>query len=323
MKRRLSVLVGGAAAAALLSSPAVLNDYWLRVATGVLLWVAMAEALNLILGLAGYPAFGNGVFLGLGAYTTAVLMNAGWGFWPALAGAAVLAFAFATLIGLPVLRLRGHYFAIATIGVNFALLALVQNLGLTGGGSGLSVPLFPGTAHQLTLFFFYAFAALALASIVLFIWVRRSALGYALRAIQASEEAARVMGINTTRFKVTAWALSALVTGIAGGLYAYWNGFIIPENAFDIVNSVVLFIMVLLGGAGTVFGPVVGAAGLELVSEFLWSRMGTLHLAVLGLVILLVGILIPRGLIQRGGLRPGSVPRRAVPGTAVPVKRGG
>ncbi len=286
------------AAAALFVAPGALNDYWLRVGSDVLLWIAMAEALNIILGLAGYPAFGNGAFLGIGAYTVAVLMNLGAAFWPALAAAGAAAAATAILLGAPLLRLRGHYFAIATIGINFALLSLVENLGLTGGGSGLSVPLFPGPAHAATAFFFEALGALALLAVGLVAWIRRSPLGYALRAIRASEEAAQVIGIDTTTAKIAAWAASALLTGFAGGIYAYWNGYIEPAHVFDIVTSVELFIMVLLGGAGTVLGPVVGAAGLELVSEFLWSRLGALHLAVLGLVILLVGLWIPGGLLS-------------------------
>ena len=202
-------------------TPNFLDEYWLRVVSGILMWVAMAEALNIILGLGGYPAFGNGAFMGIGAYTSAILLTTGVPFWLSLVASALVAGLTATLIGIPVLRLRGHYFAIATVGINFALLSLVENLNITGGGSGMSVPFFAGSASDLATFFFYAFAALALASVILVYIIRRSPLGYALRAIQASEEAAIVMGINTTIYKVVAWAISAALTGIAGGIYAY------------------------------------------------------------------------------------------------------
>jgi len=284
--------------ALLVAVPFGLNEYWMRVFSTVLMWVAMAGALNIILGLAGYPAFGNGAFFGVGGYTVAVLMHNHVGFWLAMAAAVVVPGAIATVIGVPVLRLRGHYFAIATIGVNFALLSLIQNLGFTGGGSGLSVPLFPGSAASLSFFFFYLFAALALLSVAVTKIVRSSRLGYAIRAIQASEEAALVMGINGTAYKVAAWAISAMLTGAAGGAYAYWNGYIEPVSMFDIVTSVKLFIMVLIGGAGTILGPVVGAVGIELVSEYLWSTLGGIHLAVLGLIILFTGIFVPRGLLS-------------------------
>lgn len=286
------------AAGLLALAPLALNEYWMRVASSVLMWVAMAEALNIILGFAGYPAFGNGAFLGVGGYTVAVLMNHGVGFWPALAASVLVPGLIATAIGVPVLRLRGHYFAIATIGVNFALLSLIQNLGFTGGGSGLSVPLYPGSAEALSVMFFYLFAGLAVVSVVVTQLVRGSRLGYAIRAIQASEEAAAVMGINGTLYKVAAWVISAMLTGAAGGIYAYWNGYIEPVSMFDIVTSVKLFIMVLIGGAGTVVGPILGAVGIEVVSEYLWSTLGGLHLAVLGLIILLAGVFVPRGLLS-------------------------
>lgn len=285
---------------ALALAPLGLGQYWLRVLSSVLMWVAMAEALNIILGLAGYPAFGNGAFLGVGAYSVAVLMNRGVAFWPALGAGVLVAGVIATLIGIPVLRLRGHYFAIATIGVNFALLSLVENLGFTGGGSGLSVPLFQGSAAALSVDFFYLFGGLALLSIVVVRVVRSSRLGYAIRAIRSSEEAAAVVGIHGTIYKVAAWTISAMLTGAAGGIYAYWNGFIEPGSMFDITSSVKLFIMVLIGGAGTILGPVLGAVGIELISEYLWSTLGSLHLAVLGLIILLAGVFLPRGLVSVG-----------------------
>lgn len=174
---------------------------------------------------------------------------------------------------------------------------------------GLSI-LFAGSASDLATFFFYAFAALALGSVILVYIIRRSRLGYALRAIQASEEAAVVMGINTTIYKVVAWAISAAVTGVAGGIYAYWTGYISPGHLFDIVK---LFIMVLLGGAGTVLGPVLGAIGIEAIGQFFWTALGDLHLIALGLIILAVGLLMPKGflnLVERARQR-GSARRKA------------
>lgn len=307
------------AAFAIWVAPLVFDEYWLRVISGILMWVAMAEALNIILGLGGYPAFGNGAFMGIGAYTSAILLTAGVPFWLSLVAAAAIAALTATVIGVPVLRLRGHYFAIATVGINFALLSLVENLNITGGGSGMSVPFFAGSAAELATFFFYAFAALALGSVILVYIIRRSPLGYALRAIQASEEAAVVMGINTTLYKVVAWSISAAVTGLAGGIYAYWTGYISPGYLFDIVNSVKLFIMVLLGGAGTVLGPVLGAIGIEAIGQFFWTTLGDLHLIALGLIILAVGLLMPKGFLhlvqrarQRGSARKAANEPKAV-----------
>jgi branched-chain amino acid transport system permease protein len=273
------------------------NGYWIQVFTTILLWIAMAQGLNLILGLAGYPAFGNGAFMGVGAYTLAILMNHGSPLLLALLTAGALSFALAFLLGLPVLRLRGHYFAIATIGINFALLALVENLGITGGGSGLTTPLVRGSPEAVGRLFYFSFWLLALLATALVAWIRQRPLGYALRAIRSSEEVARSIGIPTTRAKILAWSLSALITGLAGGLYAYWNGFLEPGQVFNINHSVELFIMVLLGGAGTIWGPVIGAIGLQLVALLLWSNLGQLHLVFLGLVVLLVAVYLPEGVL--------------------------
>jgi branched-chain amino acid transport system permease protein len=135
--------------------------------------------------------------------------------------------------------------------------------------------------------------------ILLAVWrLSRNRLGYALKAIRANEEAAGVMGIDTTRYKITAWVLSALFTGVTGSIYAYWFTYIDAPTVFDVMWVVKMFVIILIGGAGTVFGPVIGAFILETISELVWSRFLNLHLGILGLIIILVVLFMPRGIIS-------------------------
>ncbi len=290
-----------AAAAVLLCAvlaPAFLGHYWLRVVTHVFMFAILAEGTNVIVGFCGYPALGNVVFFGVGAYAAGILMSRTAVPFPvALAAAAGAAFAYAMILGWPLLRLRGHYFAIATLGVNEGTRQVMDNLyDLTGGASGLTLPIMQVSVGAIYHFFYYVMLAVLVCAVLVSVWLSRSRFGYGLRAIRNDEDAAAVMGINTTWFKMAAWAISAIFVGLAGGVYAYWNSYIEPADVFDITIAVRFFIMILLGGAGTVFGPIVGAVLLELTSETLWSAFLTYHTALLGLVIILVVVFLPRGL---------------------------
>jgi branched-chain amino acid transport system permease protein len=147
--------------------------------------------------------------------------------------------------------------------------------------------------------FFYFFMLLLLIAILVVAWrISKNRLGYAFKAIRANEQAAGVMGIDTTRYKIIAWSLSAVFAGITGSVYAYWFSYIDPPTVFDVMWVVKMFVMILIGGAGTVFGPVIGAFILESISELVWSRFINLHLGILGLIIILVVMFMPNGLIS-------------------------
>lgn len=279
--------------------PFGVTGYPIRILTGIFMYAALASSLNIIAGYTGYIDFGNAVFLGLGAYTTGILSTHYSVPLPLgmLAGAA-LASLYALLLGLPILRLRGHYFAIATIGVMEATRELIINAeGLTGGGTGLTLPITTMDPRSFNSLIYYVMLALFLVYVLLSALIRRSRFGYGLRAIRADEEAAEVSGINTTRFKVLAWMTSAAMTGLVGGVYAYWYSYIQPGDVFNSLVTVKYLIMTLIGGAGTVLGPVVGAFLLELISETVWSRFLEWHLMVLGGIIVLVVIFMPRGIV--------------------------
>lgn len=298
MRPLLPWVVAGLLILILVAAPFAVGSYLTRILTSIFMYCMVAQGLNIIVGYAGYHAFGNSVFFGIGAYSVGVGMALGLPFAAALPFAVLVPAGAAGLLGWPLLRLRGHYFAIATVALNMAAAELIINIGgVTGGAMGLPLPLSdlpPDTLYRII--YFVMFAAMV-ASILLVIWLDRSRLGYALRALRDSERGAEVMGIDTVRAKMLAWALSAAVTGLAGGIWAYWFTFIETGSAFDINISVQGYIMMLLGGMGTVFGPVIGAVFLEAFTTLIWGTFTNLHLLILGGFIILIVMVIPEGLL--------------------------
>jgi branched-chain amino acid transport system permease protein len=275
-----------------------------RTVATVFMFVALAESWNLIGGYTGYACFGQVVFFGLGGYTTAVLMtHAHQSFWVALPVSGVIAGLYAVLIGLPLLPLKGHYFAVATLGVAEGTREIVTNLGsLTGGGAGISIT---GTTRLGNDAFYVLFLLLAAFSVAVVALVARSKLGYALRAINQDEEAAGALGINTTRTKIVVFALSGVLTGLVGATYAFQQVVIFPERLFDVNFTVLMVIMVVFGGSGTVVGPVIGATVLQLLSEFLREHVTTGHDFIFGAIVIVAVILLPQGVVNysRGAFR--------------------
>jgi branched-chain amino acid transport system permease protein len=272
-----------------------LDGYWLRALTEVFLIATVAQSINIIAGFTGYPAFGQVVFFGLGNYAAAIAMTTLEASFlvGALLGSVICA-GFALLCGWPLFRLKGHYFAIATLGLNEAVKAVVSNwVSLTKGGAGISLPLPSGPVLGNTQMFYIAFLALMWLSVVIVWSLRRTRFGFACRAIRADEEAAMATGINTLFYKTGAWMLSAVLAGWAGSLYAYWQSYIEPSVAFDIDISVKGFVIVLLGGLGSALGPIVAAFALQLISTLVWSHLLTLHLGLMGLLIM-AAVLFPQ-----------------------------
>jgi branched-chain amino acid transport system permease protein len=242
-------------------------------------------------------SFGNSSFYGLGTYGTAIAMTQlHWPFGIGLALGAALAVGCAVLFGIPILRLRGHYFAIATLGLSATLSAIIANLDITGRNIGLILPL----TRADTAFYEEALLLLVAATATV-AWIAKSRFGAALLAIREDEDAAQVMGINTTHYKVAALALSAFFTAIAGGIHAYWITFVDPGGAFDLTLNVRMVIMAMFGGPGTVFGPLLGAFILSAVYDVLASSISTAAALLFGLVIVLAVIFMPRGLWDLAG----------------------
>ncbi len=273
-----------------------------RTVAAIFMFVALAQGWNLIGGYAGYASFGQVVFFGIGGYFTAVAMTH-WhvNFWLSLVLSGIVAALFGAVIGLPLLRLKGHYFAIATLGVAEGMHEVVTNLpDLTGGGAGITVPTVgkdATTAYLGNDGFYLLFLGLAAVAVLITALVSRSRFGYALRAINQDEDAAAAMGVNTTRTKVLTFALSGFVVGIVGAAYAFQQVTIFPERLFDVDITVLMVIMVVIGGAGTVLGPVLGAVALQFLSEFLRSNFTQAHTFILGLIIILAVVLLPQGAV--------------------------
>jgi branched-chain amino acid transport system permease protein len=252
----------------------------------------LAESWNIIGGFTGYASFGNVAFFGIGAYTTGLLLTrVGAPYAIALAAGGILAMLFAAVAGFPILRLRGHYFAIATLGVAEAMREVVYNIEFTGAGTGLVMPIL-----RSPLPFFYSMLSILTAVTLLNWWLSKSRFGYGLIAIREDEDAAAVMGINTPLYKMIAFALSGLFAGLAGGVYAYWITFIDPDAVFKVIITVQMIIMAVFGGAGTVLGPLLGALVMASVSEWLSTHLVTLAELFYGLIVILVVIFMPKGL---------------------------
>jgi branched-chain amino acid transport system permease protein len=274
-----------------------------RLLSLVFMFVALAQAWNVIGGFTGYASFGQVAFFGIGAYTTAVLMNNYHvTFWLAMPAAIVSGVLFAVLIGVPLLRLRGHYFAIATLGFAEGAREVVNNLTpITGGGVGITIPTFGDqapTAYFGKSGFYVAFLVLAIVSIAVCTLLARSRFGYAMVAVHEDEAAAAAVGINTTAVKVVAFAVSAAIVACAGAFYAFQQIAFYPENVFDPSITVLMVIMVVIGGSGSILGPLAGAVGLELLSQYLRVNFDRYNQLIFGAIIVLVVVFFPQGVVN-------------------------
>lgn len=295
MRAWLILVVIGAVLALL---PFVGSNYLLRLATTVCMYAVLAQAWNFIGGLAGYPSFATAAFFGLGAYTSAVLLEHDAPLLLSWGCAGLLAMAFAALIGGAILHLRGHYFAIASLIVAEMLRELINGMpDLTGGGKGINLPILRISIDAEAQFFFYSMLALGLVCASTAIVIHRNKLGFGLRCIQQNEDAANILGVNAYVYKTAAFSLSALFVGIAGAIYASWVKYIEPADVFDVLLAIKPMVMVLLGGLGTIFGPALGAVILLAFEELVWRTFLTVHAAALGVVIVVLILFLPNGIL--------------------------
>jgi branched-chain amino acid transport system permease protein len=266
--------------------------------------IVLAASLNILLGFTGYVSFGHIVFFGLGGYVGLYLISMqNWPLWSAaLAGGATTGL-LAFLLGKAILRLRGAYFALATIGINEAVRALINNLGVFGGPIGLTLNFkvygnYGGAAQALWMAY-YVVCALALFAVVLNFLLKNSKFGLGLMAIRENEEAAEALGVVAPNAKTWALVLSAILPGIVGTLFFFKNGHIEPSNAFRLDYSIEMLVIVMLGGQGSVLGPILGAAGYEGLRNFLLTSplFKNIQLSVAGALLLLIVLFIPAGAV--------------------------
>lgn len=279
--------------------PIVLPPYPTRVAAFSLFAVILAGSFNLISGFTGYISFGQGAFIGIGAYGGTLLMSeAGVPLLGSVLVAGVLSGLVAGALGFPLLRLRGHYFAITTFIIQLSLAAFVGSVDALGGGRGLvAKSVWPYD------YYYYAFAVIAVLTVATTYLVRKSYFGLRLLAINSNEVQAETLGVPTHRYKLQAFVLSAVFPGMAGAVWANYVGYISPDSAFDPHLSVEAVLYTLTGGLGTVVGPVIGALSLSIVNNSLGTRFPEFDRVMFGLLIVVVILYMPRGIL---GLFDGS-----------------
>jgi branched-chain amino acid transport system permease protein len=270
----------------------------------VAIYITLASNLNLMIGYTGYVNFGNIVFFGLGGYFCTYLVNShGWPLPLAALSGGVAVSLLALLFGLGILRLRGAYFALATIGVNEGVKAFVSNFTPWGGASGiyLSIEAYKplgGAMQALWTIYFLLVAVMGL-SLLLSYLIKTSKFGLGLLAIGQNEDAASVLGVPTPRYKALVYSASAFLPAVAGALFFFKSAFIQPDDAFDLVLSTEAIVMVMLGGQGTVVGPALGAFLYEeLRSTLLTTQVfSNFQLVIAGVLLLLIVLFVPGGLM--------------------------
>ncbi|HSJ86372.1 MAG TPA: branched-chain amino acid ABC transporter permease [Anaerolineales bacterium] len=276
----------------------------------ILLAITMAVSLNIIMGYTGYVSFGHVVFYGLGGYVGMYLLNSMDASLPfAVLGGGAAAGLLAFLLGKAILRLRGAYFALVTIGVNEAMRTFISNFKPFGGPTGIELQFsiykpYGGPAQALWLTY-YAVAAISIFAVVFSYFVKSSKFGLGLMSIREDEDAAEVLGIVTPNVKTMAFVLSAILPGMLGVLFFFKNGNVEPRDAFRLGFSIESLVMIMLGGQGTLLGPVIGALGYQRLRGLLltsnlmlgsWA-LKDFQLVISGILMLLIILFIPSGLI--------------------------
>lgn len=284
------------------------NNYQISVLNFIGLNTILTVGLALLMGYAGQVSLGHAVFYGLGGYGAGILaQRAELSPFVTIVGAAIITGVIALLIGIPLLRLRGHYLAVATLGLNVIFLLIVTNeTDLTGGPNGLAMPTdlsFGNFVFDTDLKFYFLIWLVTLALLALSLNIVNSRIGRAFRAIHSSEIAAETLGVNTARLKLQVLVLSSMYASIAGSLYAYWIGIVSPSD-FSINFSIELVVMVAIGGLASVWGAIFGAAAVTLLIELLRNFLpqllrgasGEQQIIAFGILLVLIMVLMPEGL---------------------------
>ncbi len=289
------------------------------------LWVMVVFALtwDIMGGQMGYNSFGNIVFFGVGMYVTAVMQRdlfftadeyetiAGAinaistsdylvGFFAGLLFAVVICVILAAILGSGILALRGHYFAICSLGLGIATAEIAAGTDYIGAGSGLVTPVFPAEAlGDRGYFFYYYFLILAVVTFLFLRWLYAGRFGLAINAIRDDEDKAEAMGVHTTRYKTIAWCVSAFFLALAGGAVGNLIGFIDPvEVAFaGATYGVWMVLMAILGGKGTIWGPVIGAVIFHITQELFWTYLFGWQRVALGVLIVAIVVFFPEGIM--------------------------
>jgi branched-chain amino acid transport system permease protein len=304
----------------LLLWPLLFGAFWARIGVGALMWIGLAQSWNMIGGYAGYLDFGHGAYFGIGAFAAGIAMaQFGYPFVVGFGLAVVVSIAVAYLVAVPTLRLTGAYFAIATWAFAEAIKQTALIAGITNGTFGLSLPRSPDTFVGIAVpfqisetFFYYAMLALCLATmLVTYYFFESHEFGYRVKALRDDQDAAESLGIDTTRVKRQVYVLSCVVAAVFGSVHAWYIVYIHPNDVLAPIITDRMVIMALLGGLGTLTGPVVGGLLVFLLerlsSVFLGST--TFYLPLIGTLIMITVLFAPSGII---GILRGEVDRTDV-----------
>jgi len=274
------------------------SNYIVRVAIMIAMYTTLTLSWNFIGGFAGYPSFSTAAFFGVGCYAGALAQRNGVPMVLAWIVATVVVAAIAAALGAIILKLRGHYFAIGSIAVVEVARLVISSWGsVTGGGDGLNLPLLSGGPNAVARIFLLVMISIMIITFIVTVIVDRSRLGFGLRCIQQNEDAANMVGVNNRLYKVIAYTLSALFCGTIGAAHASWTGYIDPSDSFSILMTVKVPVMCLLGGPGTVLGPVIGTAAFMMLEEVFWANFLDYNRAILGAVIVVLIFFLPGGLL--------------------------
>jgi branched-chain amino acid transport system permease protein len=289
--------------------PLVMKTSFLQTIGVLALTMAIAATgWNILGGYAGQISFGHAVFFGTGMYGTAMLVSDGWSPWLTMIPVAGLAAAIGVLIGLPTFRLRGHYFSIATLAIGMMVMSILPNVEWLGAADGISVPLLDNGFWNITFslrdkteYYYTALGLFAVASVVTFYFLRGK-IGSYLEAIRDDEPAAAAVGVPVRRYKLYAVAMSAALTSIAGSYHVMVVLFVDPSSSSDLSLSTAIALIAVVGGAGSMWGPLLGAwlviALQEYTRTYLSTTGRTIDLMLFGALIILVAVIDPRGLVN-------------------------
>ena len=308
MARRRGLVAVALLAAALLFPAFVTLPYPRDVLIRIFLFATLAQAWNILAGYCGQISLGHAIFFGTGAYTSGIFVAREIASpWIAMVVGALLAVALLQVVGAPVFRLRGHYFAIATIAVGEIVHILAVNWDFIGAARGLYIPIKRPDSlvnfqfHQSKAVYYYIVLGLLLLGLGVTRFLERSRLGYYFRAVREEQEAAASLGVPVARMKRVAFAISAALTAACGTFYAQYLLFIDPESVFPLSLSILICLVAVLGGVGTLWGPLVGAAVLiplgEVTRIYLGGTGKALDLVIYGALIMVVSVVQPAGLV--------------------------
>ncbi len=275
------------------------SEYLLSFLFIAFMYASLASSWNIVGGFAGYLSFGHAAFFGIGGYATGLaLLHSGWSPFITAIPAALLAGLFAALVGYPVLRLRGPYFALVTLILTMVVRLVVMNLSWTKAAQGFWLPFPPFDNWTSRAVFYEVMLAILVLTLLVVRWVQYSKLGIGLIMIRNDEEAAQTFGVDATFLKVTAFVLSAALAGLVGGIFAYYRTYVHPNTMFDAYISVTTVLMALFGGRHIWLGPALGAITLSVLSELLTLSIGTeIARVVFGLLLVAVVVTMPDGIL--------------------------